>query len=123
MICGSLLKKCLDLLDRGIHPTVISDAFYRASQKAVNILETTVGQPVDLADKESLIKAANTSLSSKIVSQYSNLLSPMAVECLLKVRIFTQCFQEMGNVSFIFETYASLSFIMFRPSLFLVYIL
>ena len=34
VICGALLKKCLDLLERGVHPTVISDAFLKAAQKA-----------------------------------------------------------------------------------------
>ncbi len=40
---------------------------------------------MSIEDRESLIKAANTSLGSKIVSQYSSLLSPMAVDCIHKV--------------------------------------
>ncbi|KAK9838085.1 hypothetical protein WJX81_000074 [Elliptochloris bilobata] len=84
VICGALLKKCLDLLERGIHPTVISDAFAAAAEKAVQILEA-IAIPVDLDDRAALVKAANTSLSSKVVSQYSSLLSPMAVDCVLKV--------------------------------------
>lgn len=34
VICGALLQKCLDLLARGIHPTVVSDAFAHAAMKA-----------------------------------------------------------------------------------------
>lgn len=41
--------------------------------------------PVNLADRAALIQAATTSLSSKIVSQYSNLLGPMAVDSVLKI--------------------------------------
>lgn len=41
--------------------------------------------PVSIDDRQQLIKAANTSLSSKIVGQNSGLLSPMAVDCLLKI--------------------------------------
>ena len=37
VICGALLKKSLELLDRGVHPTVISDAFNRAAAKAVEV--------------------------------------------------------------------------------------
>lgn len=59
VICGALLKKCLELLDRGVHPTVISDSFAKAAEKAVEILQG-VAVPVDLDDRESLIKAANT---------------------------------------------------------------
>lgn len=84
VICGALLKKCQDLLERGVHPTVISDSFNKAAQKACEILES-IATPVDLSDREALIRAATTSLSSKVVSQYSNLLSPMAVDSVLKV--------------------------------------
>ena len=85
VICGALLKKSLELLDKGIHPPIISDAFDSACQRAVTMLEEDVAIPVAVDDRESLLKAANTSLSSKIVSQYSSLLAPMAVDCLLKV--------------------------------------
>jgi hypothetical protein len=85
VLCGALLRKSLDLLERGIHPTIVSDAFNRACEHAVDLLERDVAVPVAADDRESLLKAANTSLSSKIVSQHSSLLSPMAVDCLLQV--------------------------------------
>lgn len=84
VVCGALLNKCLDLLARGVHPTIISDAFAKAAARAGEILDE-MSDPVDLADREALLKAANTSLSSKVVSQYSSLLSPMAVDCVLKI--------------------------------------
>jgi T-complex protein 1 subunit delta len=37
VLCGALLKKSLELLERGVHPTVISDAFGRAADKAVEV--------------------------------------------------------------------------------------
>ena len=37
VICGALLKKCLDLLERGVHPTVISDAFNKPADRAVEV--------------------------------------------------------------------------------------
>lgn len=40
--------------------------------------------PVSLSDRSTLLQAAQTSLSSKIVSQHSNLLGPMAVDAVLK---------------------------------------
>jgi T-complex protein 1 subunit delta len=44
-----------------------------------------MAQPITLSDRRILLQAASTSLSSKIVSQYSNLLGPMAVDSVLKV--------------------------------------
>ncbi|PSC69071.1 T-complex 1 subunit delta [Micractinium conductrix] len=84
VMCGALLRKSLELLERGVHPTVISDAFGRAADKAVEVL-TDSAIPVSIEDREALIRAANTSLSSKIISQNSALLSPMAVDCLMKI--------------------------------------
>ena len=37
VICGALLKKCLELLERGIHPTIISDAFATAAEKSLQV--------------------------------------------------------------------------------------
>ena len=35
VLCGALLKKALELLERGVHPTIISDSFNTAVNKAV----------------------------------------------------------------------------------------
>ena len=41
--------------------------------------------PVDLADRDELIKAATTSLNSKVISNNSDILAPLAVDAILKV--------------------------------------
>ncbi|XP_012538985.1 T-complex protein 1 subunit delta [Monomorium pharaonis] len=84
VIGGSLLEAAERLLQKGIHPTSISDAFQKAASKAVSIL-TDMSIPVDLTDKESLVKVAATSLNSKVVHQQSSLLAPLAVDAVLKV--------------------------------------
>lgn len=53
------------LLTQGIHPTTIAEAFQRASAKAVEFL-TEMSTPVDLNDRETLLRAASTSLNSKV---------------------------------------------------------
>lgn len=84
VICGSLLGAADRLLMKGIHPTVISESFQRAAAKAVQVLES-MSIPVKLTDRATLLQAATTSLSSKIVSQYSSTLAPMAVDAVLRV--------------------------------------
>merc|ERR1712233_241560 len=81
---GSLLDAADKLLQKGIHPTTISESFQKAAGKAVDIL-TGMAIPLDLTGRESLLKAANTSLNSKVVSQNSAELSPIAVDAVLKV--------------------------------------
>lgn len=41
--------------------------------------------PVELTDRENLINCVNTSLSSKIINQHTDILSPMAVDAVLKI--------------------------------------
>ena len=68
---------------KGIHPTVISESFQRAAAAAVQVLHD-MSQPISLSDRATLLQAASTSLSSKIVSQHSSLLGPIAVDSVLK---------------------------------------
>ncbi|XP_071079112.1 T-complex protein 1 subunit delta-like [Haliotis cracherodii] len=84
VLAGSMLDACSKLLEKGIHPTTISEAFQGAAGKAVEILEGMV-TPLELSDRESLLKSASTALNSKVVSQYSNILSPIAVDTVLNV--------------------------------------
>lgn len=63
---------------------MISDSFQRAATKAEEILEA-MSYPLNIDDDEELVKLATTSLNSKVVSQYSWLLAPMAVSAIKKI--------------------------------------
>jgi T-complex protein 1 subunit delta len=84
VIAGALLKAAQNLLARGIHASAISEGFQVALSKALEIIDS-MGQPVDLNDRDQLIQNAITSLSSKVVSHHSDLLAPMAVDAVLKI--------------------------------------
>ncbi|CAA7408503.1 unnamed protein product [Spirodela intermedia] len=84
VLAGAFLAACQSLLSRGIHPTTISDAIHKSCAKAVDILQS-MSVPLELSDRESLVKSAATSLNSKVVSQYSSLLAPLAVDSVLSV--------------------------------------
>mmetsp|Transcript_3477 Transcript_3477/g.10428 ORF Transcript_3477/g.10428 Transcript_3477/m.10428 type:complete len:532 (-) Transcript_3477:147-1742(-) len=84
VIAGALLNQAEILLKKGIHPTVISESFLLAAKKSEEILQA-MSIPVDLGDREQLIKAAATSLNSKVISNNSSLLAPLAVDALLSV--------------------------------------
>eukprot|EP01024_Parvocaulis_polyphysoides_P020197 TRINITY_DN19360_c0_g1_i1.p2 TRINITY_DN19360_c0_g1~~TRINITY_DN19360_c0_g1_i1.p2 ORF type:complete len:158 (-),score=28.37 TRINITY_DN19360_c0_g1_i1:21-464(-) len=51
VICGALLKKSLGLLNMGVHPTIISDSFQLACDKACEVL-SQMAQPVDIKDRK-----------------------------------------------------------------------
>ncbi|KAF5358462.1 hypothetical protein D9756_001482 [Leucocoprinus leucothites] len=68
VLAGSFLGAAEKMLQKGIHPTIIAEAFLKASAKAVEYL-TEMSTPVDLNDKGALLRAASTSLNSKACSQ------------------------------------------------------
>lgn len=84
VVAGALLKACELLLEKGIHPTTISEGYQIALDKAQEVLEA-MKQPVDLHNKEQLIQCVNTSLASKVVSANSAQLAPLAVDAVLRL--------------------------------------
>lgn len=84
VIAGALIKAAMNLLDKGIHPSSISEAFMVAQREASEILKT-IAIPIDLSDKKSLILAASTSLNSKVISNQSDFLAPLAVEAVMHI--------------------------------------
>jgi T-complex protein 1 subunit delta len=68
VIAGALLGAAEKLLAKNIHPQTIANAFGSAVTEAKKILED-MSEPVELADRDSLLKNAVTSLNSKVVSQ------------------------------------------------------
>ena len=84
VVAGALLDSCGSLLSKGIHPTAIASSFKKAADEATRILEG-IAKPVDLNSRGDLIHAVNTCLSSKVVSQNSDVLAPLAVDSVLGV--------------------------------------
>lgn len=84
ILAGAFLGAADRLLNLGIHPTLIAESFQRAAARARDVLRE-MAVPVTLDDREQLVRAASTSLNSKIVSQYSSLLAPLAVDAVIKV--------------------------------------
>ena len=84
VVCGSLLQSTDKLLTKGIHPMRISEAYGLAVNKCEKILED-IAIPVDLEDRDALINACETSLSSKVISEYSSRFAPIAVDAVLGV--------------------------------------
>ena len=72
------------MLGKGIHPTIIAESFQSAALKSIEVLQE-ISIPVQLDDRDALLRAASTSLNSKIVSQYSGVLAPIAVDAVRKL--------------------------------------
>jgi len=84
VLAGALLQCAQDLLQKGLHPSSISDAWLMAQAQVSEILKS-IAIPVNLSEKQQLINAAITSLNSKVVSAHSGLLAPLSVDAVLSV--------------------------------------
>ena len=71
---GELLQKAGELLDQGIHPTVVVSDY----RKAREVLDD-IGISVNLEDRETLKKIALTSMGSKAVGGAKDHLSKIAL--------------------------------------------
>lgn len=84
IFAGALLEKAADLINKHVHPTVILDGYYAASEHALKILQK-IAIKVDVENKELLMKIARTSMYSKLVSEDSPILSQIAVDATKQV--------------------------------------
>ena len=67
VLAGALLDQAEQLLDRGIHPIRIADGYEMAARIALQRLnDIATDFPLDESDRESLIRTAMTTLSSKM---------------------------------------------------------
>ena len=84
VLAGALLGQAQALLDKNISATVIADGFTEACKEAENVIND-LEKKVELTDREALVQNCITSLSSKVVSNYSEILAPLAVDAVLKL--------------------------------------
>jgi thermosome len=84
VLAGRLLEKAEDLLAQNIHSTIIVDGYKAASDKALEYLRN-IAIKVSPTDRDILKKVAMTTMSTKVVSEYKEYLSNIAVDAVLKV--------------------------------------
>ncbi len=89
VLAGALLEQAEELLDKGIHPIRIADGYEQACSIAVSKLDE-IAETIEFTstDYETLLKAAKTSLGSKIVSKSHDLFAKIAVDAILSVADF-----------------------------------
>ncbi|MDI9395039.1 MAG: thermosome subunit beta [Euryarchaeota archaeon] len=84
VLAGELLKKAEDLLESGVHPTVISSGYRLAASKSVDILDT-VTISVSPEDTETLEKIAGTAITGKGAESHKTHLSKLSVRAIKSV--------------------------------------
>ncbi len=84
LLAGELLENAENLIEQGIHPTIVVSGYRKALEKAKTKLEK-IGINVDLEDRETLKKVALTSMGSKAVGAAKDHLSEIIIDAVKQI--------------------------------------
>lgn len=79
ILAGEVLSIAAPFLERNIHPIVIISAFKNALEDAISIVES-ISIDVDLNDHDQMLKIIKSSLNTKFVSRWSELMCDLALK-------------------------------------------
>ncbi|RSN72614.1 thermosome subunit beta [Candidatus Methanodesulfokora washburnensis] len=85
ILAGELLSKAQELLDLGIHPTIILEAYRKAAKYAIDVLESKLAEKVQWNDKELLKKVAKIAMGSKLIAAAKDYLAEIVTDAVLSV--------------------------------------
>jgi thermosome len=84
VLAGELLRRAEELLDSGIHPTIIAKGYRIASEDAIKILNK-IAKEIKTEDEETLKRIAETAMTGKGAEENKEKLSTLIVKGLLKL--------------------------------------
>ncbi|MCJ8305628.1 MAG: thermosome subunit [Nitrosopumilus sp.] len=84
VLAGALLEFAEELIDQGVHPTIIVDGYRKSGKKAKQFLEE-IADTISANDKNILTKIAKTSMQTKLVRRDSAQLADLVVKSVLAV--------------------------------------
>lgn len=84
VLASELLRKAEELLDQNIHPTILVSGYRKASQKAIDVINKT-SVPLDINDRQTLLKVALTSMSSKAVGAAKDHLAEISIDAVKQI--------------------------------------
>ena len=84
ILAGEMLRNAEKLVEQKVHPTVITEGFRKATEKAIELLDS-IATPLGDDDYEILLEAAKTSMNSKVVVDSKELFAKIAVDAIKAV--------------------------------------
>jgi len=84
VLAGRLLEKAEALLNKDVHPTIITEGYRKATSKVLELCNE-IAIPTKPEDRDMLKKIAMTSMASKLVSENRDQLADITVDAILRV--------------------------------------
>ncbi|KAI8069601.1 T-complex protein 1 subunit gamma [Gongronella butleri] len=79
ILAGEVLARSLPHIENNIHPIVIISAFKKALEDALQIVEE-IAVPVDVTNDEEMLRLIKSSIGTKFVSTWSDLMCKLALD-------------------------------------------
>lgn len=86
IVAAELLKRANELVKSSIHPTVVMAGYRLAMKEAVKYIKSNLVVEAEKLDRQNLINAATTSMSSKILGSDAKFFADLAVSAAVKVQ-------------------------------------
>src|SRR5882757_4241418 len=84
IIAGEILAQSLSQLERDIHPVVIISAYNKALKEALEIIKR-ISIPIDINNDEEMLALIKTSIGTKFVARWSDLMCNLALQAVRTV--------------------------------------
>lgn len=84
ILAGEILAQSLTQLERDIHPVVIISAYTKALKESLEIIKR-ISVPIDTNSDEQMLKLIKTSIGTKFVARWSDLMCRLALEAVRTV--------------------------------------
>jgi len=87
VLAGEILSVAEQFLQQQMHPTVIISAYRQALEEASKLLKEKVSSPVDVNNRDEMIKIIKSCIGTKFVSKWSDLACKIALEAVSTVAL------------------------------------
>ena len=84
IVAGEILAQSLSQLERDIHPVVIISAYNKALKEALEIIKR-ISIPIDINNDEEMLALIKTSIGTKFVARWSDLMCKLALQAVRTV--------------------------------------
>lgn len=87
VLAGEMLSVAEEFIQENMHPTVIIGAYLRALDDAIELLEKEISKPVDVEDKEQMMKIIKSCIGTKLIKKWEKLACEIALKAVTCVTL------------------------------------
>uniref|UniRef100_A0A7E4VPD6 T-complex protein 1 subunit alpha n=1 Tax=Panagrellus redivivus TaxID=6233 RepID=A0A7E4VPD6_PANRE len=87
ILAAELLKAADELVKQKLHPTIVINGYRLACKEAVRYMQDNLAFTINDVDRNSIIRAAETSMSSKLIGSESEFFAEMCVDAAELVKV------------------------------------